>query len=129
MSTRLPQSCEQLPVELELGREYYFHSIFSCPVSKDQSTRDNPPMMLPCGHVLNRESIESICKKDAVRLFKCPYCPHETRYRGALAAEMVLTPELCRACACAWPEVILSPCLQTADQSSFPASRRNNFFR
>jgi hypothetical protein len=28
------QSCEQLPVELELGREFVFHSIFACPVSR-----------------------------------------------------------------------------------------------
>ncbi len=29
-----------------------FYSIFACPVSKEQSSEENPPMMLPCGHVL-----------------------------------------------------------------------------
>ena len=33
-------------------QEFVFHSIFACPVSKDQSTDTNPPMLLPCGHVL-----------------------------------------------------------------------------
>jgi len=74
------QTCQQLPVELELGREYYFHSIFACPVSKDQSTKDNPPMALPCGHVLSKESIQSIAKKERIRPFKCPYCPHECKF-------------------------------------------------
>ncbi len=27
-------SCEQLPIELELGSEFVFHSIFACPVSR-----------------------------------------------------------------------------------------------
>lgn len=28
------RACEQLPVELELGDEFVFHSIFACPVSR-----------------------------------------------------------------------------------------------
>jgi hypothetical protein len=31
-------SCEQLPLEIELGQEFVYHSIFACPVSRDQST-------------------------------------------------------------------------------------------
>lgn len=30
--------CEQLPIEIELGQEFVYHSIFACPVSRDQST-------------------------------------------------------------------------------------------
>ena len=45
-------SGDQLPVELELGNEFAFRSIFSCPVSREQSSTANPPHMLPCGHVL-----------------------------------------------------------------------------
>lgn len=63
-------------MELELGKEFVFHSIFACPVSRDQSTHDNPPMMLPCGHVLCRQSMLKIAK-GATRPFKCPYCPRE----------------------------------------------------
>jgi E3 ubiquitin-protein transferase RMND5 len=54
-----------------------FHSIFACPVSKDQSTAENPPMLLPCGHVLCKVSIAKIAK-NTTRSFKCPYCPNET---------------------------------------------------
>lgn len=77
-------------MELELGREYYFHSIFACPVSKDQSTKDNPPMALPCGHVLSKESIQSIAKKERIRPFKCPYCPHECKFTGERARRRVV---------------------------------------
>jgi len=68
--------CEQLPIELEFGKEFLFHSIFACPVSRDQSTHDNPPKLLPCGHVLCEQSIGKIAKTKT-RSFKCPYCPTE----------------------------------------------------
>lgn len=42
-------SLEQLPVEIELGREFVFRSVFACPVAREQSTPDNPPTILPCG--------------------------------------------------------------------------------
>jgi hypothetical protein len=31
-------TCDQLPIEIELGPEFVYHSIFACPVSRDQST-------------------------------------------------------------------------------------------
>ncbi|KAL3684057.1 hypothetical protein R1sor_002079 [Riccia sorocarpa] len=68
---------KQLPVEIELGKEFQFHSIFACPVSRDQSTTENPPMLMPCGHVLCRQSIQKLAKGN-FRTFKCPYCPLET---------------------------------------------------
>ena len=61
---------EQLPVDLELGPEFIFHSIFACPVSRDQSGPNNPPMMLPCGHVLCATSIDRIAKNPS-RSFNC----------------------------------------------------------
>ncbi|KXT13544.1 hypothetical protein AC579_1391 [Pseudocercospora musae] len=51
-------SVNELPVETPLPPAFAFHSIFVCPVSKDQATDANPPMMLPCGHVIAKESLE-----------------------------------------------------------------------
>lgn len=67
---------KQLPVPLELGREFQFHSIFVCPVSRDQASEENPPMLMPCLHVLCKQSIMKL-SKNSTRMFKCPYCPAE----------------------------------------------------
>ncbi|GAA5840323.1 hypothetical protein JCM9279_002346 [Rhodotorula babjevae] len=63
----------ELPVEIPLPLPYRFHSIFACPVSKEQSTVQNPPMLLPCGHVIARESLQRLAR--GTPTLKCPYCP------------------------------------------------------
>lgn len=70
------QAMKQLPVPVELGKEFQFHSIFVCPVSRDQSSEENPPMLMPCLHVLCKQSILKLTKS-STRTFKCPYCPAE----------------------------------------------------
>ncbi|KAE9595048.1 putative transcription factor interactor and regulator LisH family [Lupinus albus] len=70
------QAMKQLPVSVELGKEFQFHSIFVCPVSRDQGSEENPPMLLPCLHVLCKQSIIKL-SKSSTRTFKCPYCPAE----------------------------------------------------
>ncbi|KKK24368.1 hypothetical protein ARAM_000878 [Aspergillus rambellii] len=70
----------ELPVEIPLPPSYLFHSIFVCPVSKEQTTDENPPMMMPCGHVIAEESLKRLCKNTR---FKCPYCPNESHPRDA----------------------------------------------
>ncbi|GJN90492.1 hypothetical protein Rhopal_003503-T1 [Rhodotorula paludigena] len=52
----------ELPVEIPLPLPYRYHSIFACPVSKEQSTSQNPPMLLPCGHVIARESLQRLAR-------------------------------------------------------------------
>ncbi|XP_048233425.1 protein RMD5 homolog isoform X2 [Ricinus communis] len=64
------------PVPVELNREFQFHSIFVCPVSKEQSTDENPPMLMSCGHVLCKQSINKM-SKNSTKTFKCPYCPSD----------------------------------------------------
>lgn len=70
----------ELPVEIPLPSQYHFHSIFVCPVSKEQTTDENPPMMMPCGHVIASESLDKLSKGAR---FKCPYCPNESHPREA----------------------------------------------
>ncbi|KAK3008607.1 hypothetical protein RJ639_014349 [Escallonia herrerae] len=73
------QSMKQLPVPVDLDREFQFHSIFVCPVSRDQASDENPPMLLSCGHVLCKQSITKLSKNNSTRPFKCPYCPFEVQ--------------------------------------------------
>lgn len=70
------QSMKQLPFPLDVSREFQFHSVFVCPVLREQGSDDNPPMLLPCGHVLSKQSIVKLSKNSS-RSFKCPYCPME----------------------------------------------------
>nr|XP_027192582.1 protein RMD5 homolog isoform X1 [Cicer arietinum]XP_027192583.1 protein RMD5 homolog isoform X1 [Cicer arietinum]XP_027192585.1 protein RMD5 homolog isoform X1 [Cicer arietinum]XP_027192586.1 protein RMD5 homolog isoform X1 [Cicer arietinum] len=70
------QSMNQLPVPIEMDKEFQFHSIFVCPVSKEQANEDNPPMLMSCGHVLCKQSILKM-SKNSTKVFKCPYCPFD----------------------------------------------------
>ncbi|TFY66151.1 hypothetical protein EVG20_g4944 [Dentipellis fragilis] len=66
----------ELPIEIPLPAENRYHSIFACPVSKDQSTEQNPPMMMTCGHVISKDSLQKLSKANG--RVKCPYCPVES---------------------------------------------------
>ncbi|KAI8991026.1 CTLH/CRA C-terminal to lish motif domain-containing protein [Mycotypha africana] len=70
---------DELPVEIPLNDDLRYHSVFACPVSKEQATDNNPPMMMPCGHVICKESLMRLSRSSrASSRFKCPYCPSES---------------------------------------------------
>lgn len=68
---------DELPVEIELGRKLQFHSTFSCPILKQQTTENNPPMRLVCGHVISRDALHKLSGNSNANKLKCPYCPME----------------------------------------------------
>ncbi|KAJ3417138.1 hypothetical protein HDV05_006997 [Chytridiales sp. JEL 0842] len=74
----------ELPVEIPLLDSQRFHSVLSCPVSKELATEENPPMMMVCGHVLVKESLNRLSKGNSNVRFKCPYCPSESTAAQAI---------------------------------------------
>ncbi|KAE9419440.1 hypothetical protein Angca_007560 [Angiostrongylus cantonensis] len=74
-------SGEELPVEVKIDE--YVHSTFTCPILRQQSTDNNPPMRLTCGHVISREAISKLCSNHRNNRLKCPYCPEESHQNDA----------------------------------------------
>ncbi|KAK6215965.1 hypothetical protein LQW54_003940 [Pestalotiopsis sp. IQ-011] len=65
---------QEMPFETPLPKSMIYHPIFVCPVSKEQATAENPPVILSCGHVLAKESLQKLSRGNR---YKCPYCPTE----------------------------------------------------
>ncbi|TFK54937.1 hypothetical protein OE88DRAFT_1653512 [Heliocybe sulcata] len=73
---------DELPIEIPLPPENRYHSIFACPVSKEQSTDQNPPVMMACGHVIAKDSLQKLSRNGG--RIKCPYCPVESSASAGL---------------------------------------------
>jgi hypothetical protein len=67
-------SKDELPIEIDLGQNHRYHSVFACPILRQQSTDLNPPMKLVCGHVISKDALN---KLNSTGKLKCPYCPME----------------------------------------------------
>eukprot|EP01083_Nonionella_stella_P093484 262004_1 len=69
----------QLPnAGCSVRKEHHYHSTFVCPVAKVETTPDNPPMMLPCGHVISKGAMMKIIDSSRIQeRAKCPTCPSE----------------------------------------------------
>jgi hypothetical protein len=76
----------QLPVEVPLPRPLSFHSVFVCPVTRQQCDVANPPVMLTCGHVISRESMQRLAAHRS--RFKCPTCPAIMTVEQTLALQV-----------------------------------------
>ncbi|XP_033215287.1 E3 ubiquitin-protein ligase RMND5A isoform X2 [Belonocnema kinseyi] len=63
---------DELPIEIDLGKQSRYHSVFACPILRQQSTENNPPMKLVCGHVISRDALNKLTSANKL---KCPYCP------------------------------------------------------
>uniref|UniRef100_K3WCZ0 CTLH domain-containing protein n=1 Tax=Globisporangium ultimum (strain ATCC 200006 / CBS 805.95 / DAOM BR144) TaxID=431595 RepID=K3WCZ0_GLOUD len=46
------ETMEELPVEIPISNDLRFHTVFCCPVSKEESAPGNPPVLLKCGHAI-----------------------------------------------------------------------------
>jgi len=66
---------DELPIEIDLGKDCRYHSIFACPILRQQTTRSNPPVRLICGHVISRDALNKLSNGN--NRLKCPYCPVE----------------------------------------------------
>lgn len=67
-------SRDELPIEIDVTRKCHYHSIFACPILRQQSSDNNPPMRLTCGHVISRDALNKLTNGSKL---KCPYCPVE----------------------------------------------------
>ncbi|GAB5365285.1 hypothetical protein AAMO2058_001044600 [Amorphochlora amoebiformis] len=76
--SNLLEEKDQAPLEINLGKSLQFHSTFVCPISKEQSTTSNPPMLLSCGHVISRAAMLKITRTRRSNRVKCPTCPVES---------------------------------------------------
>ncbi|XP_037762779.1 E3 ubiquitin-protein transferase RMND5B isoform X2 [Chelonia mydas] len=65
---------DELPIEIELGMKCWYHSVFACPILRQQTTDSNPPIKLICGHVISRDALNKLINGGKL---KCPYCPME----------------------------------------------------
>lgn len=66
---------DELPCEIPLPWKHRYHSIFTCPILKQQASDSNPPVRLSCGHAISRDAMKKLVNHSG-RL-KCPYCPVE----------------------------------------------------
>ena len=69
------QALQELPINIDVGQEAQFHSIFTCPVSREQATESNPPMLLDMWTCFVQEQYAAHSTRQVeVQML---YCPHE----------------------------------------------------
>lgn len=74
---------DDVEINIDIGKEFTYHNIVVCPVSKEICSSDNPPVLLTCGHVISDASAKKLANFSGNSLnkkFKCPVCPSEQTY-------------------------------------------------
>ncbi|MEE6479915.1 hypothetical protein FKM82_012410 [Ascaphus truei] len=51
---------DELPIEIDLGKKCGYHSVFACPILRQQTSDSNPPIKLVCGHVISRDALNKL---------------------------------------------------------------------
>ena len=49
-----------LQMEVDLGPQYRYHSLFACPILREQCSDNNPPVRLSCGHVISKDALTKL---------------------------------------------------------------------
>lgn len=52
--------CWPPQIEIELGMKCWYHSVFACPILRQQTSDSNPPIKLICGHVISRDALNKL---------------------------------------------------------------------
>ncbi|MEQ2202364.1 E3 ubiquitin-protein transferase rmnd5b [Xenoophorus captivus] len=52
--------CLHVEIEIDLGKKCWYHSVFACPILRQQTSESNPPMKLICGHVISRDALNKL---------------------------------------------------------------------
>jgi hypothetical protein len=78
----------ELPVEIELPPWMGYHTIFICPILKEETTKTNRPNVLPCRHFISEQALSKLAKGLSDEI-KCPYCPRRASWREAYEVKFV----------------------------------------
>ncbi|GAB1290916.1 E3 ubiquitin-protein ligase RMND5A [Apodemus speciosus] len=63
---------DELPIEVDLGKKCWYHSIFACPILRQQTTDNNPPMKLVCGHIISRDALNKMFNGSKIKMSVLP---------------------------------------------------------
>lgn len=78
----------ELPMEIELPAWMGYHTIFICPILKEETTSSNRPHVLPCRHFISKQALSKLAKGLSDEI-KCPYCPRRGSWRGACEVKFI----------------------------------------
>ena len=81
-------SVGELPMEIELPAWMGYHTIFICPILKEETTSSNRPHVLPCRHFISKQALSKLAKGLSDEI-KCPYCPRRGSWRGACEVKFI----------------------------------------